>query len=330
MRHTLFLIFLFHLLLCTPGTTWSHPLAPALLQLDQQDGQQWQVTWQLPASPGTRQLEPVLPAHCSAQTVPSWRHKGNAVITEWEVICGPSLAGSTFGIQGLTDYPGGTLIRLQFSDGRRHQQLLQGDSQWQVPGRPNTWQLSASFIGQGIEHLLSGVDHLMFVAVLTLLLGWGKNLLWTVTLFTLGHSITLALASFGWLTISQAWLDPLIALSIVVACAQLLRDGIARYNRTWWPAIAFGLLHGLGFAQALQTAGVSHSELPLALASFNAGIELGQIIVITMIVMSWRVLGNLELPATPWLQMLPAWTAGLIAAVWFWRPLISAMTAPYY
>ena len=133
----------------------------------------------------------------------------------------------------------------------------------------------------GVEHILTGVDHLLFVLCLILLVPDIRKLLLTVTAFTIAHSITLAAASLGFVNVPTAPVEATIALSIVFLASELLRDPHQRSDITqtypWLVAFSFGLLHGLGFAGALAEIGLPHGQIPLALFSFNVGVELGQL-----------------------------------------------------
>lgn len=135
----------------------------------------------------------------------------------------------------------------------------------------------------GIEHILAGIDHLLFVLALLLIVRGGWPLVKTISAFTIAHSITLGLATLGFLNISSAPVEATIALSIVFLCVEIIhaqqdrRPGIA-YTRPWLVAFLFGLLHGLGFAGALSEIGLPPSEIPIALLFFNVGVEMGQLI----------------------------------------------------
>jgi hypothetical protein len=147
-----------------------------------------------------------------------------------------------------------------------------------------------SFIVLGMEHIGSGADHVAFIICLVLGLAlvhareW-KTLLLTITAFTIGHSITLISASLGWVG-SPNWVEPVIALSIAMAAAfNLIKTAAQRLRSVWLSAgmaASFGLVHGLGFSGAMTQAQVSSGSLLWALAGFNVGVELGQLVIIAM------------------------------------------------
>jgi len=169
----------------------------------------------------------------------------------------------------------------------------------------------------GIEHILTGIDHLLFVIGLLLLVGFTRRLVLTITAFTLAHSLTLASSALGWLTLRPPPVEATIALSIVLVAAEALhrRETLARR----WPALVaflFGLVHGLGFAGALKEIGLPESHLLVALLTFNVGVEIGQLMTVGAALLLWRV-------AARWPRLARARTAllyaiGGVAAYWSW------------
>src|SRR6185295_4271413 len=140
--------------------------------------------------------------------------------------------------------------------------------------------VAASYLRLGIEHILTGFDHLLFVLGLCLLIAGRRPLLWTLTAFTAGHSVTLSLAALGFVHVPQAPAEAAIAVTIVILARELARPSTTPRllrRRPWAMAALFGLLHGLGFAGALADIGLPAGDIPLALFSFTVGIEIGQI-----------------------------------------------------
>jgi hypothetical protein len=170
----------------------------------------------------------------------------------------------------------------------------------------------------GMEHIWGGIDHLLFVFGLLLLVGGGSRLLWTITAFTVGHSITLSLVTLGFFDYPVALVEFAIALSIFVLAVELTR--ISKHDllwrNPWWLAGGFGLLHGMGFAGALAETGLPQDNLPLALLFFNVGIEIGQIAFILVVLAVWWVIRR---PLTPWKDRLlpvPVYILGALSAMW--------------
>ena len=177
------------------------------------------------------------------------------------------------------------------------------------------------YVGLGVEHILLGFDHLLFVLGLLLIVRGSWMLVKTITAFTLAHSITLALATLGFVHAPTRPVDAAIALSIAFLAAEILhardgRPGLA-VRRPWVVAFAFGLLHGLGFAGALSQLGLPASEISIALLFFNLGVEIGQLMFVAVVLALAWALGQLRVRWPRWAQPLPAYAIGTIAAFWF-------------
>jgi len=154
-------------------------------------------------------------------------------------------------------------------------------------------EIASAYTVLGVEHILSGYDHLMFVFALLFLVGFNQRLVWTITAFTAAHSVTLALAALGWLVLRSPPVEATIALSIVLVAGEALHTKATLARR--WPALVaflFGLVHGLGFAGALKDIGLPQYHLPVALLTFNVGVELGQLLVVGLAYAAWRALAG--------------------------------------
>ena len=168
----------------------------------------------------------------------------------------------------------------------------------------------------GVEHILTGYDHLLFVVALTLLVRRGRRLLATITAFTLAHSVSLALTVFGLVHVPAPPVEASIALSIVLVCGECLRPADSLTRRAPWAvAFAFGLLHGLGFASALLDLGVPEQHLPTALLCFNVGVELGQLAIIAVVIGLRRLITRLRLDRA-WMRSGLIYAMGGLAAFW--------------
>jgi hydrogenase/urease accessory protein HupE len=214
-------------------------------------------------------------------------------------------------------------VLIDWLDGSRQLRVVDGRSpSLTVYGVPKTAGLA--FLGPiardytrlGVEHILTGFDHLMFVLAVTILVRSRKSLLYAITAFTLAHSLTLAATVLGWLQLPSAVVETTIALSIVLACTECLRpaDSLAR-RAPWLVTFAFGLLHGMGFASALLETGLPEEHVPSALLFFNVGVELGQLAAIAAFLSAGWLIARLE--------KKPAWTTrafvyamGVTAAYW--------------
>ena len=172
----------------------------------------------------------------------------------------------------------------------------------------------------GVEHILGGIDHLLFVLALLLIVRGGKRIFFTITAFTLAHSITLVAATLGWVHVPGPPIEAMIALSIVFVAAEIVRGLRGKPGLTarapWVVAFCFGLLHGFGFAGALAEVGLPQKAIPVALLTFNVGVELGQLIFVA-IVLALRWLWQ-RVPLTPraWTPYVVPYAIGAVAMFW--------------
>ena len=229
----------------------------------------------------------------------------------------------TLTMEGVGKRYSAALVKIVWLDGQSHVYTLTGSQPsvelfGSADDRRGLAEIFRAYTVLGVQHILSGVDHLLFVASLLFLVGFNRRLIGTITAFTLSHSLTLACSVFGWLTLRPAPVEACIALSIVLVVSESLHDANTLARRV--PALVsfiFGLVHGLGFAGALKDVGLPQSHLPMALLSFNVGVELGQL----MMVLLAFLLVSVPWP-TGWLGRArrPAlYAVGVVAAFWCWQ-----------
>jgi hypothetical protein len=235
--------------------------------------------------------------------------------------CHAGLAGQTIAIDGLEAFATDVLLRVQHADGRVETHLLK-------PFQPSVTLRSAgdgargggAYLYLGIEHILLGVDHLLFVLGLLLIVRDRWMLLKTVTSFTVAHSITLAVATFDIVQVPAAPLNAVIALSIMFLGPEIVRVWRGETSFTirhpWVVAFAFGLLHGFGFASGLAQLGLTRDEIPLALLTFNVGVEIGQLAFVVLILLLERAFHQLAIRWPLVVARLPGYTVGVLGAFW--------------
>jgi len=302
----------------------AHPLAPALLELTLHEDGQVDVLWKrsLLRNVGDR-VAPVFPTHCTGTSDPVRTIGSNYELLRWSMNCGESgLVGSTLGVDGLATTKITTLIHIDLPDGRRISQVLTpGQPSFVVPERVRPLDVLRNYTRYGFDHILSGMDHLLFVFGLLLLARGVRALILTITCFTIGHSISLALSVFDLVRLPQALCNVFVALTLVVLAVELARDEKAQQSSLlhrfpWAMTLCFGFLHGLGFAAALRQVGIPQEEIPLALFSFNLGIELGQLaFVAAVFVLLWKPLMDLARWAW-WGRLVPVYAMGTLAVYW--------------
>lgn len=327
----------------------AHPLAPALLELRQTDATHYDVLWR---SSVTRaqgsDVRPQLPADCRAVTpLQTSSEEKQSLVTRWQVTCATKgLVGQTLAVSGLDRSRINVILRIE-SRGRGVITTLLDASQprFTVPRLQATPPVFGNYLRLGVGHLAFGLDHVLFVIGLVLLIlrpfpvppphtGAGRGggvplLVWTITAFTLGHSVTLALATLGVVQVNQTLTELGIALSIFYLAHELVRPNpnTLLRRRPWLAACAFGLLHGLGFAGALAEVGLPRGEIPLALLAFNLGIELGQLLLVAALLLSvsmWKRVGvrvlrrrwHRPLPVGDGIGIAAAYLIGSFAAYW--------------
>jgi hydrogenase/urease accessory protein HupE len=301
----------------------AHQFAPALLELEEVGPELAAVAWKQPAVrvQGSR-LRPVLPVECRGVGDPAVVREGTGLRARWQIECPGGLAGKTVGVEGIATSRADVLLRVALLDGRKLRQVLTAEApSFTIEQDAGRLGVLEGYGALGVEHILTGRDHLLFVLALVLLVGWGRSLLWTVTAFTLGHSVTLALAALGLVSVPQAPIEAAIALSIYVLAVELaasLRGKTTLTQRApWIVASGFGLLHGLGFAGALSEVGLPPGEIPLALFSFNVGLELGQLAFVAAVLLATAALRALPIRRPRWAAAVPAYAIGVCAVYWF-------------
>jgi hypothetical protein len=326
----LFLAALLLSVLC--GVAQAHEVRPGYLELRQFDAETWDLLWKVPAK-GDRRLGLYvqLPETCH-NGESGTRFANGAYIARWRTRCSGGLTGRAIEIAGLSATRTDVLARVSRADGTvQTVRLTPSAPAFTVSAGASGWQVAGTYLGLGVEHILLGIDHLLFVLALLFLVGSWPRLIGTVTAFTLAHSLTLAAATFGWIKVPQTPVEAAIALSIVFVAAEVLHarrghPGLAA-RVPWVVAFVFGLLHGLGFAGALREVGLPEHAIPLALAFFNIGVEAGQLLFIAAFFLlvsvasrllrardqratatTWSMAGKLSLPA--------AYVIGTLASFW--------------
>ncbi len=310
-----------------PDPAAAHPLAPSLLELRERDDGLVDVRFKAAIMQARGAVHaPRLPEVCKPVGEANETREGTGIVIDYVVDCdGVALTGLTVGLDGLEAGVANALVRVVSADGVVRQALLSANEpEFVVPADPSKWSVAASYIELGIEHLVFGFDHVLFVLGLLMLIRGLRPLLLTVTSFTVGHSVTLALAALGLVRFPTGLVEVGIALSLLVLAMEiptrLDSDDETRglfQRRPWLIAFAFGLLHGLGFAGALAEIGLPPRDIPLALFTFNVGIELGQIALVLVALALFRLALALAIPMrSPALRAVGIAGIGSLAGYW--------------
>jgi hydrogenase/urease accessory protein HupE len=305
----LFVVFAFS---CITTTARGHEFDKASLTLTEVSAGRFRVGWNTSSAALARELAAPaeFPGHC--------RFDGVFLDCGSRGLIGPIefrwLEGTrTRVIVDVTWLDGGRLLRIATADSR----VLRV---YGIPASAGIRSLDPilfDYTRLGVEHILTGIDHLFFVVALTLLVSSARSLIGTITAFTLAHSVSLVATVLGWAAVPSPPVEASIALSIVFVCAECVRSGDSLARR--WPAViafAFGLLHGFGFASALLDVGLPEQHVPAALFSFNVGVELGQLCVVAVAGGLRLLASRLRAPET-WWRGATAYVMGSTAAFWF-------------
>ena len=325
-RRGRFLLFAVILLLTGFGSAvnlYAHESRPALLNIIEKEPGWFEVTWKVPVLAGyDLDIQPVLPDSLAPYGPPANHDIPGAQVqySTYEAKDG-SLAGGTITIDGLTATQIDVMIRINFADGSSQSTILRPTNpSYTVPSQDTRGAIAWIYMRLGIEHILQGIDHLLFVLGLLLIVGSRWMLLKTITAFTIAHSITLGIATLGYASAPLPPLNVAIALSILFLGPEIVKVWRGETSFTirhpWVVAFAFGLLHGFGFASGLSTNGLPSAEIPVALLLFNVGVEIGQLFFVLVIVMLERSFRTLEIRWPRWAEALPGYTVGGLGAFW--------------
>jgi len=311
----------------------AHEIRPGLLDIKESESGLFSVTWKVPTrGDAVLGLQPVLPEDWVPLGPPSERVVPGAWIqtTTFRSASG-SIVGEVLEIDGLSALQTDVLLRIELADGTSHSAILRpSDPTYLVPTLASKSEVMVSYWRMGMTHILEGYDHLLFLLALLLIVTGFWKLLQTVTAFTVAHSVTLGLATLGFVHVPPAPTEAVISLSIVFLATELVRKyqgevGLTE-RRPWLVAMAFGLFHGLGFAGALSQVGVPVHEVPLALLMFNVGVETGQVVFVVGVVAALTALRRVPLTIPRGAWRLSPYSIGALAAFWTIQRVVSSIT----
>lgn len=300
----------------------AHELRPAYLVLRETAEGRFDAVWKVPARENLRLgLYVRLPVDCVVTREASGAFVDDAYVERWSFTHPTGLVDGTLHIDGLRETLTDVLVRIERLDGSTQVERLSPEQpEFVVRGSLTTFDITRTYAELGVRHILGGVDHLLFVLGLLFLVRSRMMLFKTITAFTVAHSITLGIATFGYVDVPAALVNALVALSILFLGPELVRaqrgESSLTIRRPWLVAFAFGLLHGLGFASGLTELGLPRSEVPLALLSFNVGVELGQLGFVAILLALGVALAELQVRFGPRARRIPAYVVGSLGAFW--------------
>jgi hypothetical protein len=301
---------------------WGHDLGASEAHLTEELGGRYTLIAYIPTSLAHLIVEPRLPDRCALADDPRARRQNGQVRYVFD--CG----GAPLTVDDILVLPWkreGILLSAHWHDGTSASRFFTARSGL-ITVALSSLQAGSGSLGDaalrytllGIDHILFGIDHLLFIFGLLLIVRSPWMLVKTITAFTIAHSITLGLATLGFVDVPSGPVEAGIALSIVFVAAEGLREGAQglALRRPWCAAFAFGLLHGFGFAGALSELGLPAREIPVALLFFNLGVEIGQIMFVGVMLGIRYGFGQLAFRWPRWIRAIPGYAIGTIAMVW--------------
>ncbi|PCH52909.1 MAG: hypothetical protein COC20_01765 [Cellvibrionales bacterium] len=310
------------ILLCIAAlssTVQAHESRPLYVEIHQQTDTNFLLQWKTPSSVPARNNPVIYLEGCVAKARPVVVQASEGLLNKQQLHCPINLS------RVLITYPRSnqaiaTLIRFHRINGEVHTKLLgSSDYEWLVPDQESTLGVAVDYTKMGAAHIWNGIDHLLFLACLIFIAGTVKRIVITVTGFTLAHSLTLVLSTLHIVNLPVAPVEAVIALSIVLLAKEI---AVGRHNTLTWRypmavSSSFGLLHGFGFASALNEIGLPQTELFTGLLFFNLGVEVGQVLFVFLAVALYRLLiyskFNIQKPV---IAKPASYVIGIVASFW--------------
>jgi len=311
------------LCLVLSSLTWADVFRPAYLEIREIGGERYDVLLKVPSQGDEMRLS--IDVRFPAGTREVEQRRGQFVadghIESWRIERPGGLVGGSVEIVGRAAGVTDVLARVERLDGTSQvESLPPGRAVFVVEPPLGLAQTAWTYLVLGVEHILAGIDHLLFVLSLLLIVRGLKRIAVTITAFTLAHSLTLAAATLGFVHVPGPPVEAAIALSIVFVAAEVVRGLRGAPGLTaqapWLVAFIFGLLHGFGFAGALAEVGLPQKAIPVALATFNVGVELGQLMFVATVIAVVALCSRLPARMPRWSAWVPPYAIGTIAMLW--------------
>jgi len=307
-------------------------IRPAFLELTQQNKTSYKVLWKKPSQGEAKRalkLEPLFPKSAKIIGVKKITKTLSATLESYVLEESGALINQPITIQGLEATSSDVLVRVHYMDGETEFiRVLPEAPNFTLTHESGFINMASTYFILGVEHILEGFDHLLFVLALLLLVGNIRVLIWTITAFTVAHTITLMLASLEFIHLSSRAVEATIALSIVFVAAEVIYAMRGSEHITkkypWVIAFGFGLIHGLGFAEALKEIGLPQNEIVPSLIFFNIGVEVGQLLFVMAILLFVWIFKSLIEKHVYVYKMGMSYIIGIIATFWFLQRVLVA------
>jgi hydrogenase/urease accessory protein HupE len=306
----------------------AHESRPLYVEITEKAPLAFTVQWKTPPSVDLRNAPEVsMPERCVAAQ-PSGLVR-RASVQHRTYRCDTDPAGAALRIEYALFNPSvSTLVRISRLSGEKHSLLASPEeTEVLIPEAETFGAVARDYLALGVQHILEGYDHLLFVVCLMLIAATGRRILITITGFTIAHSVTLALSALGVVRVPIPPVEAAIALSIVFLAVEIVRGDPNSLTYRYPIAVSssFGLLHGFGFAAVLGEAGLPQTEIPAALLFFNVGVEVGQIIFVVGVIVVYQVIRlmgrtfvgrDISIDSLRPLQTPAAYAVGMLASFW--------------
>lgn len=312
----------------TSSALYADELRPAYIELNQTSANDWDILWKASAQSPLAEAQVILPKNCKSSRDPQKRFDQNNVITRFAMRCDGEIFGQSIGLNGLQFSNSDALVRIaDLNDVFQTIRLTPNEysALIQQPQKDTIIaNVASAYTILGFEHILEGYDHLLFVLALVLLIPSLRLIIGTITAFTVAHSITLIGTTLGYLSLPSQPVETVIALSIIFLALEVVqaingKNGEVRLSQRypWLVAFLFGLLHGFGFAGALAEIGLPQNDVPLALLTFNLGVELGQLLIVAIALALLRIIRHFKPNTIKPIKLMLSYAIGSIATYWF-------------
>ncbi len=300
----------------------AHEVRPALLQIKQTGSSTYDVLWKIPRKGDMLPvIKPIFPTWFTILQRDKGIEAGSGALFNMKANSTKDIHGMSISVSGIQESLIDVLVYIEFSNGEKYSLLLQPTKTIAtIPYESSYASTISTYFKLGVEHILFGFDHLLFVLALLLITTGTRKLITTVTAFTVAHSITLSLSALNFAGLPAPPVEAVIALSILFLAVELVHHNqgkkvmSARYP--WLVAFVFGLLHGFGFASALANIGLPQKGIPLALGFFNVGVEAGQLLFIGVVLLLIAGIQQLKFKRAKWQPYLIPYAIGSVAAFW--------------
>jgi hypothetical protein len=227
------------------------------------------------------------------------------------VSCGDALAGHAVTVRGLGPVLTEAVVWIRYADGASFSHLVaKDDPTWMLPANSSAWSVARQYVRLGVAHIVTGYDHLLFLFLLVLTLRRPRAVLLAETAFTISHSIAFTATALGWVRVPPALAEACIAWSLVLVALDVGKPAPQGRGAL---AFLFGLVHGLGFAEGLREIGLPERDVAAALVSFGAGVEIGQVAFLAVVLAAMRFARR----ARSKIAFVGAYGGGALASFWF-------------